>query len=294
MCGALGRVVAVGAEVALVLGRVARDDVALHAGDAELVDLPDFGRDAAHEARLGLGDEVRVVDDIVPAPLVGVVLHRDGLAVDFAHEARLGAPVGFIEADELRAELRLEYVGQDEDRRLHLEAGEAGGWRQGVEICKQRGDVAAVGGERDHPHDAQGGVDNVPEPVERQLALALGHVGGKRAEEPRDAAVEVPEEAVSRIAVGDALLTLVGGIDADAEEREFMVIEEVAAPADGLDCRARVRVGGGTEEAQHDIAAGGGIEGVARIGEGALLEPRGGIAGGEAGTRRHGAGFRSG
>jgi hypothetical protein len=50
----------------------------------------------------------------------------------------------FVEADQVAAEIRLEDVGQDQDRGLDLEPGEAFRRRQSLEIREERRAVAAV------------------------------------------------------------------------------------------------------------------------------------------------------
>src|SRR5215207_3982731 len=61
LCG----VVAVRPKMRAILSRVARDDVALHAGHPELMDLEDLGHDAALDTGLGLLDQVPILDVVV-------------------------------------------------------------------------------------------------------------------------------------------------------------------------------------------------------------------------------------
>ena len=73
-----------GAEMRVVVSGVAADDVALHPRGVELVHPLDHRLDAADEPLLDFLDQIDVLDNGVAAPLVGMVRHRDGAAVDLA------------------------------------------------------------------------------------------------------------------------------------------------------------------------------------------------------------------
>src|SRR5215210_3216763 len=138
MGGSRRGVVAMCPEVAAVLCRVAGDDVALHPRYSELVNLQDFGNDPPLDTGLGLLYHIRVRDDVILTNLVIAILHAHGLAVDLTHEAALPAPVGLVEADQMTTELRLEHIGQEQDRRLQINAGKARRRRKLLEIFKER------------------------------------------------------------------------------------------------------------------------------------------------------------
>ena len=73
---------------------------------------------------LDLPDQARIGDRVILAPLVVRIVRRDGLAVDLAHEAGFLAAMLLVETDQVAAELGLEHIRNDEDRRRDLEAGE--------------------------------------------------------------------------------------------------------------------------------------------------------------------------
>src|SRR5262249_48619593 len=145
-------------------------DIALHPARIELMNLHDLRLDAPMNANLRLPDYGRIRDDDILAPLAAIVVGLDGLAVDVPHEPGFPAALSFVKRDELTAEFGLEYVGQDQYRRLQLDAGEALRWGERGEIGEHLRVVASVEREdREHP---QGRVEDDPEAVQRYLLLA--------------------------------------------------------------------------------------------------------------------------
>ena len=94
-----------------------------------------------------------------------------------------------------------------------------------------------------------------------------------------DHAVEIPEIAIARIAVGNAPLLFIGGIDADPEEAGEIIVENMRLHLEGRHRRLSMRIRRRPEIAEHDVTPGRGIEFKGRVGEGALYEPGGRIAG---------------
>src|SRR6185369_3849892 len=113
-----GGVIAMRAKMRFILRRIAGDDIALHAGDVELVDLRDLRIDPPLDAPLRLDDDLPILDIDILAPLMAVVMYGDGLAADLAHEAGFGAALSFIEGNQLAAEIGLEDMRQHDHRRL--------------------------------------------------------------------------------------------------------------------------------------------------------------------------------
>src|SRR5262249_40822141 len=278
---ALGRVVPMGPKVRLILRGIARHDVALHARDLELMHLEYLWNDAPREARLYLLDHLLIGNGVVAAPFMCVIVHRDGLAVDLAHEARLHAAMGFVELDELLAELGLEHIGQHNDRRLQFKSGEAAWRRKALEIGKDRGNVALVACEWEGPEHAQRGVHHDPLSPRGNVARARRCVARYCAIKLADGAVEIPEKTVARVGIRHALVGLVTGIETDAEEARVCVVENLSPGTDSLDRRPAMGVGRGAEEAKYDVASRRVIECVARICVRALMKPRRWIAGGQ-------------
>ena len=113
---------------------------------------------------------------------MALVLDFHGLAVDLAHEAGLLAAVLLVEPDQHLAELGLEDVGEEEDRRLEHDPGEAVGRRQCGDDIEEPGGAAVL--ERHDGEDAQRWVEDDEEPAERDFALANLGVGRDGAIEP--------------------------------------------------------------------------------------------------------------
>ena len=251
--GALRRIVAVGAEMGLVLGGIARDDIALHAGDHELVYLLDFRHDPAADALAGLVHQRFVFDDIVLAALVAVVGEQHGFAIDFAHEAKLGAAVLFVEPDQMLAEFGLEDVGEQEYRRLEFDPGVFRRRRQGFEIGEKRIGIRRVLAEFDELQHAQCRVEDDPETAGGHVLLAGLRIARIGAIKPAKVAGLVEEEADARKLVGDALVGFVAGIDGDAEEAEVLVVEHRAVGRDGFQRLLPDGIGGGQEETEDEV-----------------------------------------
>src|SRR5262252_121583 len=141
---AFGRVVTMGDKVATIFHAVATHKKPLHVSSLELIGFQKFRHHAAIEALLGLLDHFFVLDNMIPAPLVPIVMELDGLPVHITHEAAFLTAVCLMERNELLAELVFEYVRQDEDRRLYLETSEPRSRRQGLEIIQQFLCIASI------------------------------------------------------------------------------------------------------------------------------------------------------
>ena len=98
--------------------------------------------------------------------------------------------------------------------------------------------------------------------------------GGRRAEEPADVPIEVPEIHHARELVPDPRGALVVGIGADAEEAGVLDIETSVVL---FECREEpviLRIPRGTEETEDDVATGHGVELVGGIDRASGREPR--------------------
>ena len=278
MRGARGGVVAVGAKMAAVLGRIAADDVALHAVRHEAVRLEDFRRHAAADAALDRPDQFRIFDLGVLAALVRGVVHRDGAAVDLAHEAGFLAAAGFVMRDQAAAELGLEHVRQEQHRGLQLQAGMARRLRQRREKVEHARPVRTVMGERDVGDDAHHRVEHQPETARLEAPVARPRLARDRAVEPAHHSVEIEDVPQARQQHAGAAFRLVARVEADPEEAGAHVVEQRAVRLHGVERRAGLRIAERRVEAQHEVAPGGGVEGVARIAGRPLREPWRGIA----------------
>lgn len=76
-----------GSEMSAVFRAITGNDVALHAGDFELVHFLKFGCNASGDAHLQGLLELHLIDDVVPARFVSVVVHLSRVAI----HARLAA-----------------------------------------------------------------------------------------------------------------------------------------------------------------------------------------------------------
>ena len=166
-----------GAEMPALRGRIAGDEIALHPGDVELVDLRDLRHDAADDARLELADQRTVGDLDVAAALVRGVADQHRPPVLLAHEARFLPALRPIKRDQLATETGLEDVRQQDDRGLELDPGEAFGRRQLRQPIEDRGDVAPILAERLDVEDAERGIENEPRAPHPEPAGRRG-VGG--------------------------------------------------------------------------------------------------------------------
>jgi len=99
---------------------------------------------------------------MILAALVAVIMHYDGLAIDFAHEAGFLATAYLILANQLVAELQLEDVREHKDRRLEWETGEQVWRRQRIQIGQQHGDIAAIQRKGNDLQDPQGRIEHDP------------------------------------------------------------------------------------------------------------------------------------
>jgi len=220
-------------------------------------------------------------------------VHLDRLAFDVPHEAGFLSAVLVVQADQIAAELRLEDVGQEQDRCLDFDAREALGRRQLFEIAQQRICAAVICRERNDAQHAQRGVQDHPEAAGRDRAFARLRVLGDRAVEAADGPVRVPEEADARQTLAHPLLGLVARIETDAEEAAPLVVELLSMGEDALDCGAPDSVTGRGVKAQNDVASCRGVEGIVRIAGRALVEPRRRIARRQLGVGSRGIGLRA-
>src|SRR5262249_24150841 len=154
-------------------------------------------------------DHVHVLDDVIAAALVAVIVELHGLAAHVADEAGFRAPLSLMQLHQPRAEIRFEYVGQDEDGRLHFEAPEARGRRPRPDEAYALGGIASVLDERDDPQDAQGRVEDDPDPAQGDRPGGDVRIVRNGAVEPADMSIEIPEEAEAWHASGHALPRLV-------------------------------------------------------------------------------------
>jgi len=210
------------------------------------------------------------------------ILHADGLAVDLTHEAALLASMGLVETYQMATELRLEHIGQEQDRGLQINASKAPRRRKLPEILNER----AILGQRQDLEYAQRWIKDNPKPAQRdRIARSLLPWCG-----PVQAAycsIEIPEEPDPGHALLNAVLGLIGRINAHSKEGHSHIIEVRAVCKDGIDCVSPLIIASGAKETQDDITPGRRIECIARIARRPLVKPRGRIAG-EA-ERRKGA-----
>src|SRR3954471_17820323 len=103
---------------------------------------------------------------------MGGILQHDRLAADVAHETGFLPAMRLVNADEVAAELLLEYVRQVEDWRLHLDARESLRARAAVKRAEEKGCIGAVRRKRDHEQHGQCRVQHEPEPASGNRRLA--------------------------------------------------------------------------------------------------------------------------
>ena len=270
------------AEVGLVLRRIARDQIALHPRDIELVDALDLGDDALADRQLNLRDIFLVGDYEIAAKLVRAVVNQVRLAIDVAHEARELAVLRLVLRDQVLAEIGVEYPVHHDNGRLHIHARNAVGPGQGGNVCDHLGNVAAVLAEREDAGDAQAWINH--DPLADKAGLTL--ISRPGAIEARDGVVGIPEEAIAGQDAGEPRLLFIGRINADAKEARVKVVEQIAPRHDCGKRSATGRVHGRAHEAQDQIAPRRRLELVTRVSAGALNKARGGFAGHEVGKSR--------
>src|SRR5215208_4747147 len=183
-----------------------------------------------------------------------------------------------VEPDQMAAQLRLEYVRDDEHRRRDLKAGKVLDWGQRPHIGHEILAVALVALERKDRPNPQHRIKHQPEPAERNgtirsFGLRHGSV------EATDGAIEIPDITQTGEHLPDATGFLILRVKAYPEKADLLVIEQVAVGlSDFQSCSAR-DIPGCPEKAHHNVASRDGVEGVIRVARRALPEPRRGIAG---------------
>ena len=187
------------------------------------------------------------------------------------------------------AKLRFEYSGQNENRRLHLETGMAVERGKGGKELRELGPIAAAGFEFDHRHDPQQGIEHHP-------GAGIGDCGGGLpldrygAVQLADRPIGVQEEAEL---LGKFFAVLgVGHDGGDAEKGDRLVVEQRSVRPDDIKRRCAVGVRQRSEKAEHDIAAGNGVEFELRIDGRSGREQGGGIADREIAKTMHGPALR--
>ncbi len=196
----------------------------------------------------------------------------DGLAVDVAHEARIGAAARLVVVNERLAQAGFEDARNDEHGSLRPGAVRR---RQGpkfVEPSAQGRDVLVRRlRHRQGEQDPQRRVEHVGL---RLVAAVLRH----RTVERADRSVRVPEVTHAGFHVGDTLLVLVVRVGRDAEEHQVLVVEALALREPTRQHFGGERIRRRTEQAQHHVPAGSGVEGEALGARRAAPEPRGRLA----------------
>src|SRR5262245_2068312 len=134
----------------------------------------------------------------------------------------------FVECDETPAELLLEHIWQEENRRLHLDAGETIRWGQLLQVAKEGRGIAAVLGKWDDVHHPQGWVQDDPEAARRDPRVAGLGVFGNGTIKSAYSPVRVPEEPDAWEILVYPTLSLVARIKTDAEEAEPDIVEIVS------------------------------------------------------------------
>jgi hypothetical protein len=145
------------------------------------------------------------------------------------------------------AELRLEDVGQHEDRRLDRKAGEFRRRGQRFHEGQNLGRIRAVVGEGNDLENAKRRIENDPAAADAD-PTAVG-IDGRDPIELAHLGVEIPEEAQAGKTVGDTPSAASGGIEAHAEEAGLDVVEDGTARFDRGKGSARLRIGGAGKEA---------------------------------------------
>jgi len=179
---------------------------------------------------------------------MGGILQHDRLAADVAHESGFLPAMRLVNADEVAAELLLEYVRQVEDWRLHLDAGEPLRRRQSIQIAEESGCIAAVRRKRDDEQHAQCRVQHDPEPASGNRRLAPLRCFGKRAVQAAHGAIRIPEETDTRQALVHPPLRLVSRIETYAEKAEPDIVELLTVGQDTLHRGTTDRVAGRGEK----------------------------------------------
>ena len=223
-------------KVAAILSGVASDDVTLHAGDLELINLMDLRNDPAPDPILGDFEERRVRQLTIPALFVGVVSQQCGLATDIAHEARLFTALPLIGPDQGATQFLLEYVRQEQYGGSRQGAGRASGFQQLTQLIKHHSPVASVRCERHNRLNAQARIEYQPKLTDGRHRPLVGRFACHSPEHSADSPVEIPEEPNTGYALSDAPLGLVVGIDTDPKETSLNVIQHLPV---GLNCAER-------------------------------------------------------
>src|SRR5215211_7598804 len=132
----------------------------------------------------------------------------------------------FVEADQVTAEFGLEHVRNDEDGSREFESCIMAHRWQLTKVGHHPLAVAAILLEReDRPH-AQGWIEHHPEAPDWDRALPRLNVPRQGPVKPSDRAIEIPEVADAGNDLLGAALGLIRRIDAHAEERDLLVVEE--------------------------------------------------------------------
>ena len=191
-----------------------------------------------------------------------MVVHRHRLAVHLPHEAGLDPAIGLGDSDQPRANLGLEDLRQDQDRCSDLEPGMPFGRRQRAQERGDLGDVGPVGPEGHHRAHPQRRVEQDPaRGIGQGPVLRLW----RRAVEPGHLEVDVPEDAVPRMALCQPCLGFVGGIVRDEEEQRHPLVKDVVKGLDRRDRRLSLRTAGRAEKAEQDLAPCDGVEDEVRV-----------------------------
>ncbi len=243
MRGSRRGVVAVPAKEALILARIAGDDVALDARGAPAKELLERRDQPGGYPRTG-GVAQRGLRDVgVPAPLEVGVQPANRAPLLRPHEAALGAAVGEVVVDEMPTQLRLEDPRQGEHR---------GEWLlRGLALQSQF-----------EAQPVQEGLDARGRLRRHQSILTVQEEGGRDvhavSRDPIGAAdgdIEVPEIANPRPVVLQPPHVAVRGVDAHSEEIGVLVVEHRPRPLGDRVGRGDRFGGQAAEEEQHHPGA---------------------------------------
>ncbi len=237
-------IVAVAMEVAAQSGVVTGDDVAVHPRGGELKEPFDGRKKTAHDLAADSLAHVRMHDAQIVAALEPVIHHRRRLACAIEQKPGILAAELFVEIDEEIAKLKIEDAWHDEHRRIERHAGRIVDRRQALQHATDRlgmsgGVVPGNIGDR-----AQHGIEHD----------GARHLGG--AEGAADGAVVIGDERDRRSVQRGVVRNLARRRGEHAVEHDPVFVKQLCFLQKCGQFFLHARVGGRTEERQHDPAAG--------------------------------------
>jgi hypothetical protein len=144
MGGSQGSVVSVRAKMPSVVGSITSNDMSFRPSCFETIVFHYFRSDASLDKFIDPSNQRRIIDNVIPPTLEGMICEKDRFASYLAHHSELPAPVIFITLDKLTAKLWSEHVRQIKYWGLEFDARKIVGWWKVGQIAEQSSGVAAV------------------------------------------------------------------------------------------------------------------------------------------------------